>query len=165
MLDLESLFFHFETGLKLEPGLGIHLLITNIDSNSRKVNLFNYISSLKWKKFDKNIHEGNSSDYDYVLITDIQKPIDLYSHLWSHKERIIIFESEKILSSKWYTNILAGAVCSSPDSCRKWNVSYEGKDDFIFSGRCIILTSQTLSDLKKIDRMEYIIRDTFKSGD
>jgi len=52
---LESLFFHFEAGLKLEPGLGTHLLITNIDTNFYKVNFFNYLSSLKWKKFDRNI--------------------------------------------------------------------------------------------------------------
>lgn len=68
-------------------------------------------------------------------------PSNLYNFLSEHRDYIVFFrpaDALAILKSAALTRILEGAMCSSPDSGKRWKVSVNYKTPFSFTGSVII---------------------------
>jgi hypothetical protein len=97
-----------------------------------------------------------------IMVTEVKSPGWLYNLLNDNKTASMIFQTEVLMKRKNYTDILEGAVCSSPDSMQLWNVNYPGKKSFTFKGRILICTLLTRQEISKNGNLHYINRDCMK---
>lgn len=135
-------------------------LITYADIGNRREKVYQFIEGLNLRLFDENLYQPGSDDYDMVIIKEVKSPLDLYKIFDNHNFKFILFDTDKIFSSKWYIDILQGAICASPDSGYKWTIEKEGQKPFQFKGTTMFITDKELKDLTASPRFKYILRDT-----
>ena len=118
---------------------------------------------LWFKTVDKFIDRTKSVGREPKQITFDRKvtPFNLYNFLSEHRDYIIFFrpaDALAILKSAALIRILEGAMCSSPDSSKRWKVSVNYKTPFSFTGSVIISipAGEVNWDLKKYT---YLKRD------
>lgn len=138
-----------------------HVLITDGNVEDKMTLLLDVFS-----KFGlKNNLLTNSSDYDFVIVDLVNKPSELLILLKQHNGKIIIFKTDKVLSSMHYIRLLMGAICSNVDDGHKQKIRYNNSNFFTFNGCCFILTNRELLKIKKDNRFNRLIRDMIKMPD
>lgn len=141
----------------------ILLIIFDANKDHRKEIFYEFISKSNWRAFQPNIHEIGDNQYDYLVLNNTSiRTLDFYEILKGHFKKRLILDSDAFLDKDRLLRLLEGAICSNPDSCRKWPVRLYGKKEFYFRGEVIVLTSHSLSDLKDKKKYDFIWRDCLK---
>lgn len=135
-------------------------LIMSANSNGRREKTYEFIETFNYRPFDDKLHQPGSADYDMVIIKHIDSPVHLYKIFYDHNSKFILFDTDKIFSSKWYIEIVKGAICVSPDSVNKWTIDKNGQKSFTFKGRTMFLTNLSESYFMSDSRYDLLLRDT-----
>jgi hypothetical protein len=134
-----------------------NLLIANTGADRRRERCYTFLQDMKLRAFDS---DRSNEPYDYIAVTDLSSPKDIYSLYRLHNGKLVIFDTEKLLSRKPYLDVAEGGFCSSPDSGQKWRISYGREPAFLFKGYVVILTDLSKPDLTaKKEKFHYILRD------
>lgn len=103
--------------------------------------------------------EAIKSQVNFKIIENIDSPKALYELFKENQGMDLFFDFEILAKNKRYTDILSGAVCSSPDSGMLWPIRYYARE-FVFKGRVVLTTDIPLEELKKNKNIIEILRDT-----
>lgn len=147
---------HFETYLSIFTAF----IIVDADKEERRQKFYRYVRDQKVKLFDPTFHQAGDESYQVVIVNEIKSPKHLVEILIAHNRKILTVDSEKVFSSKWYIAKMEGAICSSPDSGTRWRLQVNTWDTFNFKGKVIVVSNKSRKDLKKDNRLTYILRDS-----
>lgn len=140
-----------------------HLLITDIESRDRRKVVLDTLRKTGWKEAIPDSSETKEEcDYVYSYGTYFT-PKKLYDLFYRYNGKIIILDNDTVLSIKSLRDVLMGAVCSNPEwidfKSSKWPIRLEGRKEFFFRGKVIVLTSLKEDELQNNEKYRYLKRD------
>lgn len=136
------------------------------------------------RPFDEDYHEIGSDNYDYIKITGKVTPAKLFSTLYEHNGKTILFDDcDSFLLNDDAVNVLKGALDTSGDGSIAWNSSVKVKNSegeeipkrFKFSGSALFISNlpsnkvpqplksrslridMTMSKKQTIERIQFIL--------
>jgi hypothetical protein len=140
----------------------IELLLSFFHMQIAKCYIITGIGEIEKKVFVKKLSEVLD---DTLHLVKIKSPKSFYDTLAQNTKRTLLISDDILSKRKNYIDLLEGAVCSSPDSCRSWEISYLDWKSFYFRGVIIILTHYFDDEIRGIPKLEYISRDCITIDD
>ncbi len=95
----------------------------------------------------------------FIYCDTIISPKALFEFLKLNSSARVVFEEDLLTKRKEYIDVIAGAICSNPNTVEPWKVSY-GAESFVFKGSILVLSRLTKEELQGKVSLKYILRDS-----
>lgn len=95
----------------------------------------------------------------FIYCDTILSPKALFDFLKVNSSAQLVFEVDLLTKRKEYIDVIAGAICSNPNTVKPWKVSYSA-ESFVFRGSILMLSRLTKEELLGEASLKYILRDS-----